>query len=69
MFDFIVGYDKEVVAEPEEVSVERRGYVYCDVHKQAAIVAVPDSNGIISGSRDSIALRRVLRYRRTFFEC
>ncbi|KAI9567970.1 hypothetical protein HD554DRAFT_2172717 [Boletus coccyginus] len=45
---------QEVVVEPDETS----GDLYFDVHEHAAIVAVIDSNGIVSGCRDSIALRR-----------
>ena len=49
-----------MVAEPEETSVAQRGYFYWDVHEQAAIVAVPDSNGVVDGCRDPIALWRIL---------
>ena len=59
--DFIDGYDKEVVVEPEEASIAARRYFYWDVHEEAAILAVPDSNGFTSGCRDSIALRLVFR--------
>ena len=60
LLDFAVGYDEEVVVGPEETSVTRRGDCYFDCHEQAAIVAVPDSNGIRSGRRDPIALWRIL---------
>ena len=59
--DFIDGHDKEVVVEPEEAGIEARRYFYWDVHEEAAILAVPDSNGFACGCRDSIALRRVFR--------
>ena len=35
--------------------------IYWDVHEQAAIVAVPDSNEITSGCRNSVTMRRVFR--------
>ena len=43
--------------EPERNSVIIRGYSHDDLNKEAAIDAVPDSNGIASGHRDPIALR------------
>ena len=57
MLDFTVGYDKEVIVEPEETSVVPcRGDCYFDVLEQAAIVAVPDSNVIVGGCRVSDCL-------------
>ena len=50
-----------MVNGPKETSVEPRGHVYRDVLEQAAIDTVPDLNGITSGCRNSITLRRVFR--------
>ena len=57
----MVGYGKEVIVGPEKASVVIRVYSYGDVHQQAAIVTVPDLNGIPeSDCRDPIALWRIL---------
>ena len=60
--DFPVGYDKEVaVSEPNETGIEQWDYVDVDVHKQTAVVAVPDLNSMLCGRRNAIAQRRILR--------
>ena len=61
LFDFTTGRGQEVVIEPDETLVEQLIHSYCDVHEQAAVTAVPDSNVIRSGCRDSISLGRVSR--------
>ena len=43
-----------MLVEPEETPVD-----HWDLHERAAIVTVPDSNGIRRGCRDPIALWRI----------
>jgi hypothetical protein len=46
---FAVGYDEEVVVEPDETEVVPWGYIYVEVDEQKAITAVIESNGSMRG--------------------